>query len=210
MANAAARNLRGRPRAFDEDQALDAAMTVFSNKGYESASLSDLTAAMGINRVSMYATFGNKEALFRKAFDRYAKESCEHLNQALNAGTAREGIEKVLRNGVINCTGAGGHGSCFVTQSPITDESASDDFRKYVARKRQTPEVLLRQRFELAVKDGELPSDTDAEDLARFYGVIIQGLALQAQHGGKRPELMRIVDLALERWPGKPSRRTRS
>ena len=63
----------GRPRAFDLETALDRALQVFWRKGYEGTSLSDLTKAMGINRPSLYAAFGNKEALFRKALDRYAE-----------------------------------------------------------------------------------------------------------------------------------------
>src|SRR5215217_5127451 len=91
---------RGRPRAFDADKALDRAMTVFWRKGYEGASLPDLTKAMGINRPSLYAAFGNKEALFRKVLDRYAAGPAAYVREALNAPTAREAAERLLRGAI--------------------------------------------------------------------------------------------------------------
>src|SRR3954463_942914 len=92
---------RGRPRSFDTDRALDRALTVFWRKGYAGASLPDLTRAMGINRPSLYAAFGNKEALFRKAIDRYAEGPAAHMAQALNEPTARSVVER-LWNGTID------------------------------------------------------------------------------------------------------------
>src|SRR5213594_2671193 len=87
---------KGRPREFDIEKALDRAMEVFWRKGYEGASLPDLTKAMGINRPSMYAAFGNKEALFRRALDRYAQGPAHYVSDALNAPTAREAIERLF------------------------------------------------------------------------------------------------------------------
>src|SRR5215470_17599780 len=86
----------GRPREFDVDQALERALQVFWRKGYEGASLPDLTQAMGINRPSLYAAFGNKEALFRKALDRYAEGPAAYLGAALNEPTARAIAERLL------------------------------------------------------------------------------------------------------------------
>src|SRR5438046_5943942 len=86
----------GRPRAFDADEALDQALTVFWRKGYEGASLPDLTRAMGINRPSLYAAFGNKEALFRKVLDRYAEGSAACVREALAEPTARSVVEQLL------------------------------------------------------------------------------------------------------------------
>src|SRR2546422_11461457 len=87
----------GRPRAFDVEKALDLALRVFWEKGYEGTALSDLTEAMGINRPSLYAAFGNKEALFRKALDRYADGPASYVREALNEPTARAVVERLLR-----------------------------------------------------------------------------------------------------------------
>ena len=87
----------GRPRAFDTDAALEKAMMVFWHKGYDGASLTDLTDAMGINRPSLYAAYGNKEQLFRKALDRYGEGPASYFAEALEEPTARKVIEKLLR-----------------------------------------------------------------------------------------------------------------
>src|SRR5919112_1807947 len=90
---------RGRPRAFDRSAALRRAMEVFWQCGYEGASLGDLTAAMGINRPSLYAAFGCKEALFREAVALYDAEEGAEADRALReCRTAREAIEAVLRD----------------------------------------------------------------------------------------------------------------
>src|SRR3954467_12458672 len=99
---------RGRPRAFDADRALDRALTVFWKKGYEGASLPELTKAMGINRPSLYAAFGNKEALFRKAVERYAQGPAGYAREALELPTARQVVERLLRGGICVATGPKG------------------------------------------------------------------------------------------------------
>jgi len=194
-------NPTGRPRAFSEEQALDAAMHVFASKGYESASLTDLTAAMGINRVSMYATFGNKEALFVKAMTRYTDVGARRFAQCLAISSARQAIEQLLYDSVTMFTDAEGLGVCFVTQGPLTNVEASEETKQFVAQKRVEIELALRHRLDQAVEEGELAIDVSTIDLARFYAVMIQGIALQAQHGGTQEELLRVVDVAMEKWP---------
>src|SRR3954467_13358247 len=88
----------GRPREFDTEEALTAALKVFWRKGYEGASLTDLTEAMGITRPSLYCAFGNKEALFKKALDLYEREKLSFIDASLAAPTGREGIEQFLNN----------------------------------------------------------------------------------------------------------------
>src|SRR3982751_4547831 len=91
---------RGRPRSFDADRALDQALKVFWSKGYEGTSLPDLTTAMGINRPSLYAAFGNKESLFRKAVERYAEGPAGYVGEALELPTARAVVESLLEGAV--------------------------------------------------------------------------------------------------------------
>src|SRR6201995_4973571 len=87
----------GRPREFDVEEALSAALKVFWRKGYEGASLTDLTEAMGITRPSLYCAFGNKEALFRKALDLYERDKLAYVERALEAPTARGVAERMLK-----------------------------------------------------------------------------------------------------------------
>jgi AcrR family transcriptional regulator len=197
--------LPGRPREFCTEAALDAAMRVFAEKGYEGASLTDLTEAMGINRPSMYAAYGNKEQLFIKALDRYAQAGTTRLHTCLGGGSARDGIDALLRDMVVRYTDTSGTGCAFVTQAPTQEMSATCQ-RDFEAR-RQILEITLRKRLEQAIADGELPASASPTDLSRFYSVIVQGIALQAQHGGTREQLMGVVDVAMASWPTRPTGR---
>jgi len=93
-------------------------------------------------------------------------------------------------------------GTYYITQPPLKPTEASCETRQHVARKRAMPEQSLKRRLDQAVKGGELPKGVSATNLARYYSVLIQGLALQAQHGGAPEELMHVVDVAMESWPG--------
>jgi len=189
----------GRPRAFDVEQALHRAMHVFWRKGYLGASLSDLTHAMGINRPSLYAAFGNKHSLFLKALDRYAKGPSSYLNEALGEPTAAAVAERLLR-GVVDlltdprtpATCMWVHGALSCGDSPVRDE--------FVAH-RVAGLAELRKRFKRAVIEGDLPPESDADTLARYVQTVNFGLTVQASTGATRKELLRIVDLALKDWP---------
>lgn len=200
------KNPLGRPREFSSEEAFIAATVVFAEKGFEGASLADLTKAMGINRTSMYATFGNKEQLFRLTTERFTQAGARYIEECLAAGKAREGVERVLREGVKRFTDPHGPGVCFLTQEPLTGSDASDETRQYAGRKRAAIELALRDLFDRAIKGGELPHKVSSEGLARFYAVVIQGLALQAQHGGTREQLLSVVDMAMASWPGADSK----
>jgi AcrR family transcriptional regulator len=199
-------NPLGRPREFSSEEALIAANLVFAEKGFEGASLADLTKAMGINRTNMYATFGNKEQLFRLTMERFTQAGAKHIEECLAAGTAREGVERVLRESVKRFTDPHGPGVCFLTQEPLTGSDASDETRQYAGRKRAAIELALRDLFDRAIQGGELPHKVSSEGPARFYAVVIQGLALQAQHGSTREQLLSVVDMAMASWPGADSK----
>jgi AcrR family transcriptional regulator len=201
-------NPTGRPKAFCEEKALEAAMHVFAEKGYEGASLSDLTSAMKINRFSMYSSFGNKEALYVKAMERFNQARREGVIGTLAGTSARDSVEKLLRNSVSRFTDPE-HGNCFVTQAPLAPEEASPETRALMARRRAEVEQAMRKRFERAIEEGELPRGGSAVDLAAYFAVLIQGFALQAQHGGKLEDLMRVVDVAMANWPQNPKRRAK-
>jgi AcrR family transcriptional regulator len=183
-------------------------MHVFAEKGYEGASLSDLTSAMKINRFSMYSSFGNKEALYVKAMERFNQARRAGVLETLAGTSARNSVEKLLRNAVSRFTDPE-HGNCFVTQAPLAPEGASPETRALMARRRAEVEQAMHERFERAIEDGELPRGVSAADLAGYFAVLIQGFALQAQHGGKREDLLRVVDAAMASWPQNPKRRAK-
>ena len=185
----------GRPRAFDAEKALDRAMQVFWRKGYLGASLSDLTDAMGINRPSLYAAFGNKKSLFRKALDRYAKGPSSYLGEALQEPTARAVIERLLRGVVDLLSDPRTPPTCLWVHGALS--CGDDSMRKEFAAQRAAGLAELRIRFKRAVVDGDLPPDSDVDTLAHYVQTVNFGLTVQASTGATRKELLRIVETAL-------------
>jgi AcrR family transcriptional regulator len=193
---------KGRPREFDADKALNRALMIFWRKGYEGTSLSDLTTAMGISRPSLYAAFGNKESLFRKAVDRYAEGPTAYCRLALQAPTARAVAEQLLRGTVSLLTDPRNPRGCLIVQGALTCGKESDSIRKELISRRTAGQTAIRRRFQRAKTDGDLPASASPADLARFVATIIHGLSVQAAGGAKRAELQRVVQTALKAFPG--------
>jgi AcrR family transcriptional regulator len=193
---------RGRPRTFDIDQALDRALEQFWQKGYEGTSLSDLTQAMGINRPSLYATFGNKEALFRKVLDRYAERPAAYVHEALEEPTARAAVERLLSSAVESLTDPCHPKGCLLVQGALSCGEAADPIRWELAQRRTATETAIRWRLERARSDGDLPPGIDPADLARYVATVVHGIAVQAAGGATRDELRPVVRMALQAWPG--------
>src|ERR1700732_2110079 len=123
----------GRPRSFDIDGALDRALRVFWRKGYEGASLSDLTKAVGVSRPSLYAAFGGKEALFRKALDRYLNGPAAYTQEALKEPTARAVVQRLLRGAADLNTAPRNPGGCLTVQGALACGEAGDSIRQELA-----------------------------------------------------------------------------
>jgi AcrR family transcriptional regulator len=191
----------GRPRAFDIDKALDRALKVFWQKGYEGASLLDLTKAMGINRPSLYAAFGNKESLFCKALDRYAEGPADYFRKALEEPTARAVAERLLVGSADLLTNPRNPRGCLMVQGALACGAAADSVRRELVSRRMAGEIALRRRFARASADGDLPADADPADLARYVVTVIRGMAVQAAGGASREELRRVAEMALRVWP---------
>ncbi len=192
----------GRPRAFDLDVALDRALHVFWRKGYEGTSLLDLTEAMGINRPSLYAAFGNKEGLFRKALDRYAERTGYSCARHPKEPTARAAAERLLRATADALTDPGNPRGCLAVQGALSCGEAAEPIRQELNARRAGVEVALRERFERASSEGDLPTEADPADLARYVATILQGMSVQAAGGATREELRKVVETALRAWPG--------
>lgn len=191
----------GRPRGFDVNKALDAALEVFWRKGYEGASLPDLTKAMDINRPSLYAAFGNKESLFRKALDRYAEGPAAFVRKALQAPTALAVAEKLLSGGIKLVTDPRHPAGCLAVHGALACGEESDCIRQELISRRAATQARLRQRFQRAISEGDLPSSADAADLARFIMTLMHGMAVQAASGATRKQLRRVAETAMRAWP---------
>jgi AcrR family transcriptional regulator len=194
---------RGRPREFDAEAALGAALRVFWSRGYEGASLTELTEAMGITRPSLYACFGNKEDLFRKALDLYEREKLAYMKTALEASTARGVAERLLHGALkmqtSNCDPKG----CLGVISSLACAAQAESIRNEVIARRASSDAALIKRFERAKAEGDLPEHIDPESLARYLYAIVQGLSVQAGSGTSCDQLGKLVETALAVWPGK-------
>ncbi|MFE2182010.1 TetR/AcrR family transcriptional regulator [Streptomyces sp. NPDC059455] len=191
----------GRPRGFDADEALERAMLVFWKHGYEGASTANLTNAMGISTTSMYAAFGNKEKLFRKALERYTEGPSAYLVQAMEEPTAL-GVATAILAGTVRTTTrpASPHG-CLGVQGALTVSDSGQEVRDLLVDWRNNGYALIRERFQRAVDDGDLPAETDAGLLARYITTLAYGIAVQAASGLGRDELQEMADAALRGWP---------
>lgn len=196
---------RGRPRGFDADAALDRAVEVFWRQGYEGASLSDLTDAMGINRTSMYAAFGNKEDLFRRAVARYAEADMAYAREALSRPTAYEVIETFLRANADALTRPERPAGCLSVQGGLAEGGDHGHIARFLAGSRLAGEEALADRLSRAVAEGDLPAGTDARALARYVMVVSEGNAVHAAAGAARSALHATVDIALRAVPHAPA-----
>jgi AcrR family transcriptional regulator len=193
---------RGRPREFDPDDALAAALRVFWMRGYEGASLTELTEAMGITRPSLYACFGNKEALFRKALDLYGSEKLAYVQTALDAPTAR-GVAERLLTGSLKMQQTGDPKGCLGVISSVACGAEAESIRAEVITRRAASDAALIARFERARQEGDLPANIDPASLARYLGALMQGMSVQASSGVSCADLRGLVDTALAVWPSK-------
>ena len=191
----------GRPRGFAENEALDAAMTVFWEKGYEGSTLADLTEAMRINRSSMYAPFGDKEALFRLAIARYAEGPAAYVREALEQPTVRSVVEALLRGALGLLTDPSHPRGCLSVQGALACGSDAEPMKQAMIESRKQGEADIQKRLQRARKEGDLANDVDPGDLARYISTVLTGLAVQAANGSTRAEMTRLVEMALRSMP---------
>lgn len=190
----------GRPREFDIDEALDRALRMFWERGYDGVSLTDLTGAMGITKPSLYAAFGNKEQLFRKALQRYTEGPAAYGTRALEEPTARGVVEALLRGAVRTTTLPDSPPGCLGVQGALASSDRGRPAHDVLVGWRNDSLVRLEERFRRAVDEGDLPRDADPRRLARYVTTVTFGIAVQAAGGLGRDELQDIADMTLDRW----------
>jgi AcrR family transcriptional regulator len=191
----------GRPREFDVEKALDAALCVFWRKGYEGASYADLTEATGVERPALYSAFGNKEALFRRALDRYYDRYLDFIPDALQLPTSRQVAAHLLYCSADLHTRYPAHRGCLNINGALAVSDDSEAVRQILIEVRAIGESQIRERFERAKAEGDLPSTAKPETLAAFLMAVLHGMAVQAKAGFSRDTLEAIAEQALSTWP---------
>ncbi|MDX3774955.1 TetR/AcrR family transcriptional regulator [Chromatiaceae bacterium AAb-1] len=193
----------GRPRSFDMDSALEKALEVFWIKGYDGASLSDLTEAMGINKPSLYAAFGNKEQLFLKAIELYENRPCAFFYPALQQPTAYKVAEHLLQGAAESMADQNHPHGCVIVQGALSCSEAAASVKEALITKRREGELDLCARLQRAQQEGDLPDNVDPAVFARYLGTILQGMAIQATNGATQDELLQVAHLTLQNFPKK-------
>lgn len=191
----------GRPRTFDAEEALDRALDVFWEHGYEGASMTDLLTAMAMNKPSLYRVFGSKEALFRQAVQRYAERDMAYARAALAEPTAFRVAQTFLRDNVKAITQPDRPAGCLSLQGGLSCSAENADISQFLAASRLAGEEAMADRFRAALAEGDLPEGCDPVALARFVMIVSEGNAVHAAAGVSRAELEQSTEFALRAFP---------
>lgn len=191
---------RGRPRGFDRRAALEQAMRMFWQRGFESTATSELASAMGINPPSLYAAFGDKRALFMESLQAYMVGPGAYALQALQRPTAQEAVTALLRGAVQAFTRRGLPTGCMVVLAGIGCASTSVDVMTHLAGQRENYAEMVRARLARGAAEGDLSTSVDVALLAAEVMVIYQGLALAARDGRSRRQLLNVAEQWLNRF----------
>ena len=195
MAKATTKRPRGRPVSFDREQVLNAAVLVFWERGYEGASMDALTEAMGINKPSLYAAFGNKRKLFEAAIDRYAATSGEREFGALQrAEDPKSAVQDFLRTSVESATQRGKPLGCMIVNVATDAAECDAELRSKLAVMYDQTDEGIAGRFRRDQEAGLLPEQYDPDALAEMIHSVIHSIKVRARAGASRKQLMKIVD----------------
>lgn len=194
---------RGRPRSFDRQGALERAMDVFWERGYQAASMSDLTEAMGINSPSLYAAFGSKEALFREAVKLYQQTAGEEVwNVVEGAPTARAAMEGLLLASAEANVRPHRPTGCLIVLSSAHPDALPGGACGELTAIRKHSLATLEARFRQGRDAGEIAPDADIAAMAAFYTTVHQGMAFRARDGASADELRGTARAAMMAWDG--------
>ncbi|MFV0262456.1 MAG: TetR/AcrR family transcriptional regulator [Kluyvera sp.] len=194
---------RGRPKVFDREAALDKAMTLFWQYGYEATSLSDLVEATGAKAPTLYAEFVNKEGLFRAVLDHYISRFASKNEACLFCD--EQTLLEALRNyftAVATCfTSKDTPAGCFMINTSAALAASSKEIAKTIKSRHAVQEQTLCQFLQLRQARGEIPAEKNVAELAQFLSCILQGMSISAREGADFATLMQITDTTLRLWP---------
>ena len=194
---------RGRPPAFNYEEALEQAMQTFWTFGYEGTSMAALIDAMGMNKPSIYAAFGNKEALFNQVLDKYVSGPSAFVKESMAEPTTYLVAKTFLTKAVELLTQHQTPRGCMIVQGALSCGPESEMIQKKLIAYRANLEENLKKRFDLAMDNIDLPEDTNTTILAKYVATIHQGISVQASSGTTKDALLEVIEIAMQSWPGK-------
>lgn len=196
---------RGRPRAYDEGAALDAALKVFWTRGYEGTSLDDLTAAMAMSRPSVYAAFGNKQAVYRAAVDHYvATVGANYLLPLRREAALRDGLLGFYDAVIDVVTGRLGPRGCIVACTLPAEAESSAEAREHLAAVLAVLDDGIATRLRAARAAGELAKDADPALLAQVVTSGMIAISIRARAGAARGPLRKLARSVVDLVAPKP------
>lgn len=180
-------------------------MLLFWRHGYETTSLSDLTAALEVTPPSIYTAFGDKKRLFLEAVGLYLSGPVTSERIIAEAATAEEAAWELLRASAIGFSGADTPPGCLLASSAISCSAAAADVQGELAAIRRRIEAHLKDKIVEGIHGGEMAAGTDADALAGHVMAVIQGMSTLARDGAGREKLMRVAAAAMDGWPRRPA-----
>jgi AcrR family transcriptional regulator len=191
---------RGRPRSFDESEALAKARDVFWDGGYAATSLDDLSAATGLNRPSLYGAFGDKHTLYERILGDYRSSARSAMARALRADRPlREEVSRVYELALqLYLPRERSARGCFMIGTAVTEAVTDREVRESLAAGLNEIEEAFQKRFELAKKNGEIEKNTKPKALAKMAAAALYMMAIKARTGEPRAALEEIAEAALD------------
>lgn len=192
---------RGRPKCFNAQQALEKAMLMFWQYGYEATSISDLTKALGITAPSLYSTFGDKADLFEKCLDFYIEhEACAIDQIFMQAKTSKIAIELYFRENLNRLVQANKPKGCMLVVATMNCSDSNLSIQKQLLLKRNQSKAKIYARLKQGQLQGEIPETVDLNVMTDFYVTLLQGMTIQARDGADQKQLAGVVDMAMKTW----------
>ncbi|MGQ0442673.1 MAG: TetR/AcrR family transcriptional regulator [Methylophilaceae bacterium] len=192
---------RGRPPAFNHEEALEKAMQTFWTYGYEGTSMAALIEAMDMNKPIIYAAFGNKEALFNKVLDKYVAGPSAFVKEAMSEPTSFQVVKVFFTKAIELLAEHHNPRGCMIVQGALSCGPEAEMIQKKLTSYRASIEDSFKKRFEFAKANADLPEDTDTSALAKYVATMHQGISVQASSGASKDELMGIVVIVMQNWP---------
>jgi AcrR family transcriptional regulator len=188
----------GRPRAFDTDAALDAALKVFWVKGYEGTTVADLTKAMNLNMSSLYAAFGDKENLFRQIAARYAESASQMYERAMIKPALSASLSALFAETVEFLNRPGNPPGCLTIMGALASSSSTVPVQQLLLKMRTKGQLRIQARCEQAQREGELAPSFDSVAFSRYIATILWGLMVQGASGASKRQMKEIAEIAVE------------